>query len=249
MLNEQTFNKLYEMRLSGMAEAYKKQDKDPDMLPLTFEERFSMLVESQWLKQENSAVQKRLKAAKLRIRDACVENIDWKHRRGLEKPVIMKLAESEWIRYKHNCVITGPTGVGKSFLACALGQKACRDGYKALYWHSPKLFRELLAARAIGNTSKILRKVSRVNMLIIDDWGLETVEQASQYRDVLEIIDECQQQGSLLITSQYPVDEWHRLIGDSTVADAILDRIIHNANKIELKGDSMRKAKSSISGS
>ncbi|NCC61798.1 MAG: hypothetical protein EOM12_12860 [Verrucomicrobiae bacterium] len=249
MLNEQTFNKLYEMRLSGMAEAYKKQDKDPEMLPLTFEERFSMLVESQWLKQENSAIQKRLKTAKLRIRDACVENIDWKHRRGLERPVIMKLAESEWIRYKHNCVITGPTGVGKSFLACALGQKACRDGYKVLYYHSPKLFRELLAARAIGNTSKILRKVSRVNMLVIDDWGLETVEQPSLYRDILEIIDECQQQGSLLITSQYPVDEWHRLIGDSTVADAILDRIIHNANKVELKGESMRKAKASISES
>ena len=202
MLNEQTINKLYSMRLSGMAEAYKKQNASADAAALSFAERFSMLVECQWLKLENGAFQKRLKAAKLKIRDACVENIDWRHCRGLDRSVILNLAESDWIRYKRDCVITGPTGVGKSFLACAFGQKACRDGYKALYYHAPKLFRELLAARTIGTMSKILRKVSRVNMLIVDDWGLETAERASQYRDFLELIDECQQQGSLLITSQ-----------------------------------------------
>lgn len=248
MLNEQTFNKLYGMRLSGMADAYKSQNANPDMLPLSFDERFSMLVESQWLKQENNAIQKRLKSAKLKIRDACIENIDWKHQRGLDRALIMKLAESEWVRYKHNCVITGPTGVGKSFLACALGQKACREGFKVFYYHAPKLFRELLAARTIGTMSKILRKISRLNMLIIDDWGLETVEQSSLYRDFLEIVDECQQNGSVLLTSQYPAEEWHRIIGDNTVADAILDRIIHNSHKIEMKGESMRKLKSNAGG-
>lgn len=242
MLAEHTVTKLNAMRLDGMAEAYMSQRKNTDVLSLDFEERFGMLVESQWLHQENRALERRLKTAKLKI-NASIEDINWRKPRNLDREMINRLASSEWIRYSQNCIITGPTGVGKSFIACALGQKACRDGYKVLYLYAPKLFRELLSARATGMLDKLIRKLSRMDLLVIDDWGLESAKQI-QYRDFLEVLDERYGNGAVVISSQYPLNDWHELIEDKTVADAILDRIAHNSYNIEMKGDSMRKLQS-----
>jgi DNA replication protein DnaC len=154
--------------------------------------------------------------------------------------VIDQLAAGDWLTYGQNCIITGRTGVGKSYLACALAQKACRDGHRTLYCYAPRLFRELVAAQADGSFPALLKKIARTRLLVIDDWGLEKGASA-QYRDFLEILDERQGTGSTLITSQYKTDRWHELIGDSTVADAILDRLIHNAHRIDLDGESIRK--------
>jgi DNA replication protein DnaC len=242
MLAEHTVTKLNAMRLDGMAEAYMSQRKNTDVLSLDFEERFGMLVESQWLYQENRALERRLKTAKLKI-NASIEDINWRKPRNLDREMINRLASSEWIRYSQNCIITGPTGVGKSFIACALGQKACRDGHKVLYLYAPKLFRELLSARATGMLDKLIRKLSRMDLLVIDDWGLESAKQI-QYRDFLEVLDERYGNGAVVISSQYPLNDWHELIEDKTVADAILDRIAHNSYNIEMKGDSMRKLQS-----
>ena len=244
MLAEHTVTKLSAMRLDGMAEAYMSQRKSTDVLSLDFEERFGMLVESQWLYRENRALERRLKTAKLKI-NASIEDINWRISRNLDREMINRLSSSEWIRYSQNCIITGPTGVGKSFIACALGQKACRDGYKVLYLYAPKLFRELLSARASGMLDKLIRKLSRMDLLVIDDWGLESAKQI-QYRDFLEVLDERYGNGAVVISSQYPLSDWHELIDDKTVADAILDRIAHNSYNIEMKGDSMRKLQSKM---
>ena len=244
MLAEHTVTKLSAMRLDGMAEAYMSQKKSTDVLSLDFEERFGMLVESQWLHQENRALERRLKTAKLKI-NASIEDINWRKSRNLDREMINRLSTSEWIRYSQNCIITGPTGVGKSFIACALGQKACRNGYKVLYLYAPKLFRELLSARASGILDKLIRKLSRMDLLVIDDWGLESAKQI-QYRDFLEVLDERYGNGAVVISSQYPLSDWHELIDDKTVADAILDRIAHNSYNIEMKGDSMRKLQSKM---
>lgn len=197
MLAEHTVTKLSAMRLDGMAEAYMSQRKNTDVLSLDFEERFGMLVESQWLYQENRALERRLKTAKLKI-NASIEDINWRKSRNLDREMINRLASTEWIRYSQNCVITGPTGVGKSFIACALGQKACRDGYKVLYLYAPKLFRELLSAGATGMLDKLMRKLSRMDLLVIDDWGLESAKQI-QYRDFLEVLDDRYGNGAVII--------------------------------------------------
>ena len=242
MLTEHTITKLSSMRLEGMMEAYITQRKNPDILSLDFEERFGMLVESQWIHQENRTLTRLLKNAKLKI-NASIEDINWRKPRNLDHEMINRLAGSEWIRYGQSCVITGPTGVGKSFIACALGNKACREGYKVLYLYAPKFFRELLSARATGNLTKLIRKLSKIDLLVIDDWGLESAKQI-QYRDFLEILDDRYGNGAVVISSQYPLNTWHELIDDTTVADAILDRIAHNSYNIEMKGDSMRKMQS-----
>ena len=237
-----TMDKLASMRLDGMAEAYERQRADPASAEMSFDQRFAMLVESHWLHESNRAQQRRLAAAKLR-QHASVEDIDWRHPRGLTRELIAQLSTSEWVRYGQNCLITGATGLGKSWLACALAQKACRDGFRALYTYSPKLFRDLLAANADGSLSKLVRRLGKLDLLIIDDWGME-VAKRSQYRDFLELIDERHGRGATLVTSQYPPGKWHETIGDPTVADAILDRLVHRAYRIDLRGESMRRAKS-----
>jgi DNA replication protein DnaC len=239
MLLEPTINKLLAMKLNGMVEAVEEQRKTADMATWSFEDRLALLVERQWLWKENRALSTRLKFAKLR-QPACVEDIDYHHHRGLQRSVIDQLAASDWVQYGQNCIITGPTGVGKSYLACALAQKACRDGYRAMYFYAPKLFRELLAGQADGSLPALLKKLSKTRLLVIDDWGLEKAA-AGQYRDFLEVLDDRHGVASTLITSQFPPTRWHELIGDATVADAILDRLIHGAHRIELKGESMRK--------
>lgn len=239
MLNEPTVTKLLAMKLNGMVEALEEQRKSAQTASLSFEERLALLVERQWLWKENRAMVVRLKFARLR-QPACVEDIDYRHPRGLQRSVIEHLAGSDWLKYGQNCIITGSTGVGKTYLACALAHKACRDGYRALYFYSPKLFREVSASQIDGSLPSLLRKLAKTSLLVIDDLGLEKAT-AAQYRDLLEILDDRHSSASTLITSQFPPTRWHELIGDATVADAILDRLIHGAHRIELKGESMRK--------
>jgi DNA replication protein DnaC len=236
-----TMEKLAGMHLEGMADAYERQRTDPGSAELSFDQRFGMLVESHWVYERNRAQKRRLEAAKLR-QNASIEDIDWRRPRGLTRELIGQLSSCEWIRYGQNCLITGATGLGKSWLACALAQKACRDGFRALYAYSPKLFRDLLAANTDGTLSRLIRRMSRIDLLIIDDWGME-VAKRNQYRDFLELIDERHGRNATLITSQYPSGKWHEIIGDPTVADAILDRLVHGAYRIELQGESMRKSK------
>ena len=239
MLNEPTLSKLLALKLNGMVEALEEQRKSTQTASLSFEERLALLVERQWLWKENRALTTRLQFAKLR-QPACVEDIDYRQHRGLQRSIIEHLAGSDWLKYGQNCIITGPTGVGKTYLACALAQKACRDGYRALYFYSPKLFRELSASQIDGSLPSLLKKLAKTSLLVIDDLGLEKAS-AAQYRDLLEVLDDRHSTASTLITSQLPPTRWHELIGDATVADAILDRLIHGAHRIELKGESMRK--------
>ena len=241
MLHEQTMHKLYAMKFRGMAEAYEEQLQQAQIGDLSFEDRFAMLVERQWVWKENRALIRRLKYAGLKL-DACIEDIDYRHPRGLKRSTIEQLVTCEWIKYHRNCIITGPTGAGKTFIGCALAHHACREGYRALYFYVPKLFRELAMAHVDGRITKLLKKIANVAVLVIDDWGLATIKR-HQYRDFLEILDDRHGSGSTLITSQFPISSWHELIGDPTVADAILDRLVHNAYVIELKGESMRKKK------
>ena len=240
MLTDQTLTKLQDMKLQGMVSGYERLQSDPAAAEMSFEERFAMLVDSEWVHQQNSALQRRLNYARLK-QQASIENIDWRADRGLQRSVIDQLATCEWIRYGQNCIITGATGLGKSWLACALAQKACRNGYRALYQYAPRLFRDMLAAEVDGSFTRFVRKLARIDLLVIDDWGLEAVER-TQYRSMLELLDERCGKGSVLITSQYPVGEWHSHIGDPTIGDAILDRLVHNAYTLQLKGKkSMRE--------
>ena len=233
-----TADKLRTMRLVGMAEAYDRQRTDPTSAELSFDQRLALLVESQWIHEDNRALQRRLAYAKLR-HNASIEQINWRHPRRLSRELIDQLRTSEWVRHGQNCLITGATGIGKSWLACALAQKACRDGYRTLYLYSPKFFRELLAANADGSLTKMVRRLGRLDLLVVDDWGMEVAKRA-QYRDFLELVDERHGRTATLITSQYPPENWHDIVGDPTVGDAIVDRLTHEAYRIDLVGKSMR---------
>jgi len=241
MLNEPTMTKLYEMKLNGMAEAYEEQRASSTVAGLSFEERFSMLVERQWIWKENRALATRLAYAGLK-QPAAVEDLDFRDSRGLKRAQIEQLSTGEWLESHQSVLLTGPTGCGKTFVACALAHKACRLGYRALYFYAPKLFRALTLAQADGSLPNLLKKIAKARLLVVDDWGMAKVEER-QYREFLEILDDRHGTGSTLITSQFPVGAWHEAIPDPTVADAILDRLIHNAHRIELKGESMRKRK------
>ena len=243
MLYTQTLDKLRALRLEGMAQALEEQRRQTDIAELDFEERLGLLVERQWLWKENRGFLARLKKAQLKISNATVEDINYRHPRGLKRAHIEQLRASRWVQENRNCIITGPTGIGKSYLACALGHQACRDGLRALYFYAPKLFRSLQAAHADGSLVSLLKTLVRVDLLIIDDLGL-AVANAKQYRDLLEVIDDRIGQGATLFTSQFPVGQWHEVIGDATVADALLDRLVHHAYRLELNGKSMRDPQS-----
>lgn len=239
MISEQTEMKLRRLGLDGMAEAYSRQRSAPDSAALGFDERLAMLVDRQWEHQENLALQRRLGYAKLR-QSAALEDIDWEVQRGLHRELVAQLATGDWLRHHRHCLITGPTGVGKSWIACALAQKACRDGYRVLYLSAARLFRDLLAASSDGSLSRFIRRLTRPHLLVVDDWGMDTVRR-SQYRDFLELLEERHDKGSMLIASQLPPDDWHHLVDDPTIADAILDRIVHSAYRISLDGESLRQ--------
>jgi DNA replication protein DnaC len=239
MLQEPMMEKLTAMRLIGMVDALKTQDQDPATGELSFLERLGLLVDQQWSWRENQALTRRLQAAKLK--GACVEEIDYRASRGLDKSVIRSLAQtSGWVQNHENIFVLGPTGVGKSFVACALAQKACRDGYSALYTRAAALFRDLAIARADGSLRTLLAKLSRIDVLVIDDWAMAPLAETER-RDFWEICEDRYQTRSTILTSQLPVARWHEQIGDPTAADGILDRLVHNAHRIEMRGDSMRK--------
>ena len=241
MLNQQTINKLHELRLTGMAESFADQLKQPDMERLSFEERFGLIVDRQWTWKENNRMERYLKNARMKLA-ACVEDIDYKTPRGIDQSVMMSLISCDWVRRRHNIIITGPTGAGKTFLACALTTKACREGYRAFYIRSPKFSYQMAMAKGDGSYGKTINKLAKTHVLVIDDLGLAPMNDAER-RDLLEVVEERHGHASTIVASQLPVENWHEQIGDPTIADAILDRLIHNAHKINLsmKGGSLRK--------
>src|SRR5579864_6280835 len=240
MLNQPLIEKLLAMRLYGMLEALKVQEQDRAVNELGFLERLALLVDQQWSWRENQALTRRLKAAKLRGA-ACVEDIDYRAARCLDKTVLRALAnDSAWVRSHENIFVIGPCGVGKSFLASALAQKACRDGHSALFLRAAALLRELALARADGSLRHLLARLSRIEVLVIDDWAMAPLNE-SERREVWEICEDRYQTRSTVLTSQLPVSRWHEQIGDPTIADGILDRLVHSAHRIEMRGESMRK--------
>jgi len=239
MLIKPTIERLRAMRLTGMAEAFSRQMDDVQMHSLSFEERVSMMVDHQWMVRQDKALGRRLKNARLKMR-ACVEDIDYTKSRGLDRPLIRSLSTSEWVSTHHHLIIVGASGVGKTYLACAFAQKAARDGFTVLYYAARRLFRELALARADGSLDKLFAKLARVEVLVVDDWAMSPLSD-NERRDFLEICDDRYQSRSTILASQIPVAHWHERIGDPTLADSILDRLVHNAYKIELKGPSMRK--------
>ena len=244
MLIHPTLDQLRTLRLTGMLKALEEQMQMPDIDSLSFEQRLGLMADREITERQNRHLKTRLRKANLR-QSASVEDIDYHHPRGLDKALVAKLQSCDWIKEHHNLIITGPTGTGKTFLACALAHKACREGLSALYVRIPRLLQDLFISKGDGRYGKLLKSISKTDLLLLDDWGMSKIT-SEQSRDLLEIIDDRHALRSTLITSQFPIDHWHELIEDPTLADAILDRIIHNAYKINLKGDSMRKKKSKL---
>jgi DNA replication protein DnaC len=247
MLKEPTMEKLKALRLDAMAAGWVEQQKSTDIAKLAFDERFSLLVDAECLFRENRRLGRLLKEAKLKIGEACIEDIDYPARRELDKAVVRQLATCRWVQEHQNVTVTGATGVGKTYVACALAQHACRRGYSAIYRRASRLFDELTMARADGSYARLLGKLARTDILVIDDWGL-TPSRDTERQDLLEILEDRYGSRSTIMSSQIPRDKWHDYLGDATVADAILDRIIHNAHKVVLNGPSRRKGKGEPTG-
>jgi DNA replication protein DnaC len=241
MLIEQTLQQLRSLRLHGMINALEQQLSSPEFHQLSFEERISLLIDREILDRSNRRITGLLRKASLR-QPACVEDIDYQHPRGLDKSYMATLITCDFIRHHHNLMITGLTGCGKSWLACAIGQQACRQGLSVKYLRVAKLMEELRIAHADGSYIAILNNFSKTDLLILDDFGIDQLSQ-QDHRDLLEIIEDRHKLKSTLITSQLGIKHWHEYIGEPTIADAIMDRLLHHAHKLELKGPSMRKEK------
>jgi DNA replication protein DnaC len=239
MLIHPTVERLRALGLSAMADAFIELQNAPDAGELSREDWLGLLVDREATSRENKRLARRLREARLR-QAAVVEDVNLHAPRGLDRALFLKLATCEWLRQHHHLVVVGPTGIGKSWLACALGHKACRDGFSVLYKRASRLFSDLAQARGEGRVPRLMGALERIRLLIIDDWGPEPLN-PEQRRDLLEIVDDRCDRSSLLITSQVPVNRWHEVIGDPTLADAILDRIVHRAHRIDLKGPSLRR--------
>lgn len=240
MLTHPTGDRLTALGLTGMAKALDDQRRQPDITALSFEERLALLVDREAIERENKRLGSRLKFAGLR-QAATIEDADMKVARGLDKALFAKLAAGDWIARHQNLIITGKTGLGKSWLSCALGHKACRDDRSVLYHRMPRLFDALALARGDGRHARLLKTLGRVDLLILDDWGLGPITQ-DQARDLLEIVDDRHGRRATIVTSQLEVENWHGLIPNPTIADAILDRLVHNAHRLALNGESIRKS-------
>lgn len=239
MLTQNTLDTLRRLKLTGMSDAFERQLAQPATHDLAFEERLALLVDHEVLHRENRRLARLLKAARLRV-PACVEDIDYRHPRGLERSRMASLASGDWIGQALNLCITGPTGCGKTWLACALGNQACRQGRSVRYLRVPRLFEQLRIAHGDGSYARLMGQLLKTDLLILDDWGMQKVT-GPQRQDLMEVIEDRHGRGSTLIASQLPTEYWHEYIGAATLADAILDRLLHGAHRLNLKGESMRK--------
>lgn len=239
MLHQHTLDKLHTLRLTGMAAAFEQQLAQPAAQELSFEERFALLLDQEILYRDNRRLARLLKAAKLRV-GACVEDIDYRHPRGIDRSFMSTLASCQWVQRHQNLVITGPAGSGKTWLACALGNQACRLGLSVRYVRLPRLFEMLRIAHGDGSYPRLMNQLAKTDLLIFDDWGLQKIA-AAQRNDLMEVIEDRYGLRATLIAGQLPIEHWHEYIGEATLADAILDRLLHNAHRLPLKGDSMRK--------
>jgi DNA replication protein DnaC len=246
MLTHNTLDILRQLRLTGMGDALEQQRAQPQTHDLSFEERLALLVDREVLHRENRRLDRLLKAARLRVA-ACIEDIDYRHPRGLERSRMADLASCDWIRQSLNLCITGPTGCGKTWLACALGNQACRQGLSVRYLRVPRLFEQLRIAHGDGSYGRLMNQLLKTDLLILDDWGMQKVTTA-QRQDLMEVIEDRHARRSTLIASQLPSEHWHEYIGSATLADAILDRLLHGAHRLTLKGDSLRKATPETAG-
>ncbi|MDO8863618.1 IS21-like element helper ATPase IstB [Haliea sp. E1-2-M8] len=240
MLMQQTREHLTTLRLTGMLQALEEQLGQPAMAELSFEERLGILVDREILYRENRRLGRLLSGAKLRV-SACVEDIDYRHARGLEKSRMASLISLDWIRQSLNLCLTGPTGCGKTWLACAMGNEACRRGFSVRYLRLPRLFEMLRIAHGDGSYSKLMNQLLKTDLLILDDWGIQKIS-AAQRNDLMEVIEDRHGRRSTLIASQLPIEHWHEYIGEATIADAVLDRLLHGAHRLSLTGDSMRRS-------
>jgi DNA replication protein DnaC len=240
MLVEQTLEKLQAMKLRAMAAAVEEQLNDPGMQDIPFEDRLGFVVDREFMERENRRLTRRLRDARFRFA-ARIDDLEYKRRRkGLDRALVQELATCEWIRRHHNVIITGATGLGKTFVACALGNRACQMGFRVISWRMPTLFQELSVGKIDGSYRRIMKRISTMDVLIVDDWGIHTLTDPER-RDFLEIVEARYDLGSTIVCTQLPVENWHDAIGDPTIADSILDRLIHNAYRITLTGESLRK--------
>lgn len=244
MLNSPTKDKLNDLKLHGMSKALEEQQSSSDYEKLGFHERLGLLVDRETIERENRRLALRLRQAKLGLK-ACMADIDYRHSRGLDKSLVKSLEDCQWVKDQHNILITGPCGVGKTFIGQALGHQACLKGYRSLYIRAPRLFEDLAIARGDGRLNKMMNAFAKMHVLILDDWGLASLSDQER-RFLLEILEDRHDNHSTIVTSQLPVKNWHEMIGNATLADAILDRLVHNAYQINLKGESMRKIKGKI---
>jgi len=240
MLTEPTIDKLHGLRLGAMAAAWTAQREDPKSQEIDFDSRFGMLVDAEHLSRDNKRLARALREAKLRIPNACIEDIDYAPKRELDRASLRQLGTCAWIGTHANVIVTGATGTGKSYVACALAQQACRSGFRAQYRRVPRLLEELALAHADGTYTRLLGRLAKIDVLVLDDWGLAPLREQER-RDLLEIFDDRHGSRSAILTSQLPVEKWHDYVADPTIADALLDRVVHNAHRIKLKGPSRRK--------